>query len=152
MGSMNKAILIGNIGRDAEVRHTQGGDAVATLSLATSESWTSKKSGQREEQTEWHRVVIWGKTAENLSKYLMKGKQIAVEGRIQTRKWKDKDGNERYTTEIRADRVTLLGGGEGRVGRNQAPDDDTYDGRETRGEPEPEPATGVGPADDDVPF
>ena len=112
MGSVNKVILVGNLGRDAELRYTPGGAAVATLNLATTEMWNDKQ-GQRQEKTEWHRVVLWGKQAESLQEYLTKGKQIYVEGRLQTRQWDDKDGNKRYTTEIKADRITLLGGGGG---------------------------------------
>ncbi len=112
MGSVNKVILVGNLGRDAELRYTPGGSAVATLNLATTEVWNDK-AGQKQEKTEWHRVVLWGKTAESLSEYLTKGKQIYVEGRLQTRKWQDKDGHDKYTTEIRGDRVVLLGGGGG---------------------------------------
>jgi single-strand DNA-binding protein len=113
MGSVNKVILVGNLGRDAELRYTPGGAAVATLNMATTEVWNDK-AGQRQEKTEWHRVVLWGKTAESLNEYLTKGKQIYVEGRLQTRQWDDKDGNKRYTTEIRGDRIVLLGGGGGR--------------------------------------
>ena len=113
MGSVNKVILVGNLGRDAELRFTPGGAAVSTINMATTEVWNDK-GGQRQEKTEWHRVVLWGKTAESLSEYLTKGKQIYVEGRLQTRQWDDKDGNKRYTTEIRADRIVLLGGGGGR--------------------------------------
>ncbi len=109
MGSVNKAILIGNLGRDAELKYTTSGTAVATLSVATTESWKDKNSGERQEKTEWHRVVVWGKTAENLASYLVKGKQVYIEGRIQTREWEDQDGQKRYTTEIRSDRLTLLG-------------------------------------------
>ena len=112
MGSVNKVILVGNLGRDAELRYTPGGAAVATINMATTEVWNDK-AGQRQEKTEWHRVVLWGKTAESLKEYLTKGKQIYVEGRLQTRQWDDKDGNKRYTTEIRGDRVVLLGGGGG---------------------------------------
>ena len=112
MGSVNKVILVGNLGRDAELRYTPGGAAVATLNLATTEVWNDKNQ-QRQEKTEWHRVVLWGKQAESLQEYLTKGKQIYVEGRLQTRQWDDKDGNKRYTTEIKADRITLLGGGGG---------------------------------------
>ena len=118
MGSVNKVILVGNLGRDAELRYTPGGSPVATLNLATTEIWNDK-GGQRQEKTEWHRVVLWGKTAESLNEYLTKGKQIYVEGRLQTRQWDDKDGNKRYTTEIRGDRIVLLGGGGGR--RRRAP-------------------------------
>ena len=113
MGSVNKVILVGNLGRDAELRYTPGGAAVATLNMATTEVWNDKQ-GQRQEKTEWHRVVLWGKSAESLAEYLTKGKQIYVEGRLQTRQWDDKDGNKRYTTEIRGDRIVLLGGGGGR--------------------------------------
>jgi len=115
--SVNKAILVGNLGRDAELRYTQGGTAVATLNLATTERFNDK-NGQRQEKTEWHRVVLWGKTAESLAEYLTKGKQIYVEGRIQTREW-EKDGVKRYSTEIRGDRVVLLGGGS----KERNPDD-----------------------------
>src|SRR5256885_11689321 len=122
MGSVNKVILVGNLGRDAELRYTPGGAAVATLNMATTEVWNDK-AGQRQEKTEWHRVVLWGKSAESLSEYLTKGKQIYVEGRLQTRQWDDKDGNKRYTTEIRGDRIVLLSGGGGGMGagRSQGP-------------------------------
>ena len=112
MGSVNKVILVGNLGRDAELRYTPGGAAVATLNLATTEVWNDRNQ-QRQEKTEWHRVILWGKSAESLTEYLTKGKQIYVEGRLQTRQWDDKDGNKRYTTEIRGDKVVLLGGGGG---------------------------------------
>ena len=105
MGSVNKVILVGNL-RDAELRYTPGGAAVATINMATTEVWNDK-GGQRQEKTEWHRVVLWGKSAESLAEYLIKGKQIYVEGRLQTRQWDDKDGNKRYTTEIRGDRIVL---------------------------------------------
>lgn len=118
MGSVNKVILVGNLGRDAELRYTPNGAAVATLNLATTETWNDK-AGQKQEKTEWHRIVLWGKSAESLSDYLVKGKQIYIEGRLQTRQWNDKDGNKRYTTEIRGDRVVLLGGGGNGGGRRQ---------------------------------
>jgi single-strand DNA-binding protein len=111
MGSVNKAILVGNLGRDAEVRFTPSGQAVASFSIATTENWTSK-DGEKKEQTEWHRIVLWGKSAETLQPYLTKGKQIYVEGRLQTRSW-EKDGQKHYTTEVKADRIVLLGGGRG---------------------------------------
>ena len=116
MGSVNKVILVGNLGRDAELRYTPGGAAVATLNLATTETWNDKE-GQRQEKTEWHRVILWGKQAETLNQYLQKGKQIYVEGRLQTRQWDDKDGNKRYTTEVRGDRVVLLSSGSGGGGQ-----------------------------------
>jgi single-strand DNA-binding protein len=149
MGSVNKVILVGNLGRDAELRYTPGGAAVATLNLATTEVWNDK-SGQRQEKTEWHRVVLWGKQAESLQEYLTKGKQIYVEGRLQTRQWDDKDGNKKYTTEIKADRITLLGGGGG--GRSGGIDRGERGGAASAptgggDEPPMEPIT-----DDDIPF
>jgi single-strand DNA-binding protein len=147
MGSVNKVILVGNLGRDAELRYTPGGAAVATLNMATTEMWNDKQ-GQRQEKTEWHRVVLWGKQAESLQEYLVKGKQIYVEGRLQTRQWDDKDGNKRYTTEIKADRITLLGGGGG--GRGGAAMERGGGAQVSAGgadEPPMEPIT-----DDDIPF
>ena len=110
MGSLNKVILIGNLGRDAELRYTTGGHAVSTLNIATTETWKDK-DGEKQEKTEWHRIIVWGKAAEALNDYLVKGKQILVEGKLQTRKWDDKEGVTRYTTEIKSDRITLLGSG-----------------------------------------
>src|SRR4051812_43808264 len=112
MGSVNKVILVGNLGRDAELRYTPGGAAVATLNMATTETWNDK-SGQKQEKTEWHRVVFWGKVAESLTEYLTKGKQVYIEGRLETRQWNDKDGNKRYSTEVKGDKIVLLGGGGG---------------------------------------
>lgn len=112
MASVNKAILLGNLGRDPELRHTQGGKAVATLRIATNDVWTDA-SGERQERTEWHTVVVWGRQAENCNQYLKKGRTVYVEGRLQTRKWQDKEGKDRYTTEIVADRVQFIGGGQG---------------------------------------
>jgi single-strand DNA-binding protein len=109
MSGVNKVILLGNLGANPEMRHTQGGTAVANLRLATSERWTDK-SGQPQEQTEWHRVVVWGKQAEICGQYLTKGRQVYVEGRIRTRQWQDQQGQKRYTTEIVAQRVQMLGG------------------------------------------
>ncbi len=146
MGSVNKVILVGNLGRDAELRYTPGGAAVATLNLATTEVWNDK-GGQRQEKTEWHRIVLWGKQAESLQEYLTKGKQIYVEGRLQTRQWDDKDGNKRYTTEIKADRITLLGGGGG-GGRGASTERSSAPMAHGGGdEPPMEPIT-----DDDIPF
>ena len=149
MGSVNKVILVGNLGRDAELRYTPGGSPVATLNLATTEIWNDK-AGQRQEKTEWHRIVLWGKTAESLNEYLTKGKQIYVEGRLQTRQWDDKDGNKRYTTEIRGDRIVLLGGGGARgaaggSGMDRSGVDSPAGGHAPA--PETEPLT-----DDDIPF
>jgi single-strand DNA-binding protein len=149
MGSVNKVILVGNLGRDAELRYTPGGAAVATLNMATTEVWNDK-AGQKQEKTEWHRIVLWGKSAESLAEYLTKGKQIYIEGRLQTRQWDDKDGNKRYTTEIRGDRVVLLGGGGGRstsIDRGERGDRGGDAGGQSAPSDLSEPLT-----DDDIPF
>ena len=139
MGSLNKVILVGNLGRDAEMRYTSSGTAVSTLNLATTETWKDKDDGSKQEKTEWHRIIVWGKTAEVLSPYLMKGKQILVEGKLQTRKWDDKDGVTRYTTEIKSDRVTLLGGGGQRDDADQRRGSDDHE-------------SGIQPTEDQIPF
>lgn len=110
MGSVNKAILIGNLGKDAELRYTSGGTPVASCRIATTERFNDRE-GNKKEDTQWHNIVIWGKTAEAIHTYLVKGKQIYIEGKLQTRKWQNKEGVDQYTTEVRADRVVLLGGG-----------------------------------------
>jgi single-strand DNA-binding protein len=148
MGSVNKVILVGNLGRDAELRYTPGGAAVAKFSLATTEKWTDK-GGSLQERTEWHNIDLWGKQAETLAEYLRKGKQVYVEGRLQTDEYTDKEGLKRKSTKVRCDRVVLLGGGGGAAGRSSS-----YERREemggTPGAPAadaPEPIT-----DDDIPF
>jgi single-strand DNA-binding protein len=148
MGSVNKVILVGNLGRDAELRYTPGGAAVATLNLATTEVFKDKE-GQKKEDTQWHRIILWGKTAETLQDYLTKGKQIYVEGKLQTRKWKDKDGNDKYTTEVRGDRVVLLsGGGRGDgAGGGERPSRSTADDGMNQSE-----TSSVELTDDDIPF
>ena len=155
MGTVNKVIIVGNLGRDAEIRYTPGGAAVSTLSLATTDVWNDK-AGQRQEKTEWHRVVVWGKQAETLKDYLMKGRQIYVEGRLQTRQWDDKDGNKRYTTEIRSDRIVLLGGRGGGTGEGGGGGGD-YGSPRSSGSSSPSSTAGgpPGPPDlteDDIPF
>ena len=109
MGSVNKVLIIGNAGKDPETKYTESGTAVCTLTLATKHSW-KEKDGQRQEKTEWHRVVFWGKLAEIVDKYVKKGSQVYVEGRIETRKWTDKNGHDKYTTEIVADQMQMLSG------------------------------------------
>jgi single-strand DNA-binding protein len=136
MASVNKVILIGNLGRDPELRYTQGGSAVANFTLATNERWRDK-DGNNQERTEWHRIVVWGRTAENCAQYLQKGRSVYVEGRLQTREWEDKDGNKRNTTEVNALTVQFLGG---RGGSGGPGDDPGYSGP---GEP---------PPGDDIPF
>ena len=115
MASVNKVILVGNLGRDPELRYTQNGQAVANFSLATTDRWNSRE-GQREERTEWHRIVAWGKTAELCAQYLGKGRSVYIEGRIQSREWEDKEGQKRNTTEIVAQTVQFLGGRGGSAG------------------------------------
>ena len=152
MGSVNKVILVGNLGRDAELRYTPGGAAVATLNMATTETWTDK-SGQRQEKTEWHRVVFWGKVAESLTEYLTKGKQVYVEGRLETRQWNDKDGNKRYTTEIKGDKIVLLGSAGGGGGRGGGMS--RGGGEESMGGAQPSHGADVPDTpltDDDIPF
>ena len=155
MGSVNKVILVGNLGRDAEVRYTPGGAAVARFSIATTEVWNDK-SGQRQERTEWHNIDLWGKQAESLSEYLVKGKQVYVEGRLQTDEYTDKEGQKRKSTKVRCERVVLLGGGGGGGGRSGGGGGGYDRGGESRGggggstashDDVSEPLT-----DDDIPF
>ena len=157
MGSVNKVILVGNLGGDVELRYTPSGTAVGNLRMATTETWFDKNSGERREQTEWHRVVLWGKQAETLQQYLLRGRQIYVEGRLQTRQWDDRDGNKRYTTEVRSDRVVLLGGRGGQGDRSEAADSGhaaPRDRRDTPGDRAPGPTAGGASelTDDDIPF
>ncbi len=151
MGSVNKVILVGNLGKDAETKFTGSGFAIARFSMATTDRRKDSKTGEWQDRTEWHRVVLLGKQAESLQDYLKKGKQIYVEGRIETRSWDDKEGQKRYTTEIIADRIQLLGGA-GRGGGSRG--DDDYDGGSSAGS---QAGGGVDPmaggeADDDIPF
>ena len=150
MAGVNKAILVGNLGRDPELRQTPNGQSVVNFTLATSENWTDK-SGERQERTEWHRIVAWGRTAEMCNQYLSKGRTVYVEGRIQTREWEDKDGNKRYTTEVNAQTVNFIGprtdGGGGST---------SYPGRdENQASSAPAnnpPMDSAPPVDDDIPF
>lgn len=112
MSSVNKIIIIGHLGADPEIRYTQGGQAVCNMRVATSESWNDKE-GQKQERTEWHQITVWGKSAEHCAQYLTKGRQVYVEGRLQSREYDDKEGVKRKVWEIQADRVNFLGGGEG---------------------------------------
>jgi single-strand DNA-binding protein len=113
MASVNKVILIGNLGKDPEVRYAPSGSAIANITLATSRSWKDKTSGERQEETEWHRVVFFDRMAEVAGEYLKKGKSVYIEGRLKTRKWTDKEGVEKYTTEVMADKMEMLGSREG---------------------------------------
>ena len=145
MASVNKAILIGNLGRDPELRYTQNGQAVVNFTLATSESWNDKSSGEKVERTEWHRIVVWGRVGELCAQYLTKGRSVYVEGRIQTREWEDKEGQKRRTTEINAQTVKFLGGGP----RGGGPGDSEPAGG--GGGPGPQEPSQAAPPDD-VPF
>ncbi|MEY4750250.1 MAG: hypothetical protein RIQ60_2464 [Pseudomonadota bacterium] len=116
MASVNKVIIIGNLGRDPEVRYTPSGAAICNVSIATTRNWKSKDSGERQEETEWHRVVFYDRLAEIAGEYLKKGRPVYVEGRLKTRKWQDKEGRDTYTTEIIAEQMQLLGGREGMGG------------------------------------
>ncbi|MEN1727524.1 MAG: single-stranded DNA-binding protein [Pseudomonadota bacterium] len=144
---INKVILIGNLGSDPETRHTAGGSAVTNLSLATSETWRDRQSGDMQEKTEWHRVVMFSKLAEIAGEYLRKGSKVYVEGRLQTRKWQDRDGNDRYTTEVVANEMQML---DSRGGSEPLGDS----GRSSYGNsPAPAPApAGGGNIEDDIPF
>lgn len=149
MAGVNKVILIGNLGADPEVRYTPSGQPVANFRIATSESWTDK-NGQKQDKTEWHRIVAWGKLAELCGEYLAKGRQVYVEGKLQTRQWDDRDGNKKYTTEIVANQITFLGGrGEG-AAPGKRPAGPATDAGATQ-----DPGFDYGPppmGDDDVPF
>jgi len=143
MAGVNKVLLIGRLGRDPEVRYTPDGTAIANFSIATSEEWKDKKTGEKQERTEWHRIVAFRRLGEICGEYLSKGRQVYIEGRLQTRDWQDKDGNKRYTTEIVASQMQMLGsrdtgdnsGGSG-FGRNDIPPGPEFSGSQ----------------DDDIPF
>lgn len=149
MASVNKVILIGNIGRDPETRYTAEGSAITNISIATTDSWKDKATGERKEQTEWHRVTFFGRLAEVVSEYMERGSAIYVEGKLRTRKWTDKDGVERYTTEIIADSMQMLG--RKSDGRNH-PGSPSYEGERAPAESRRTQAD-LGPTDDDdIPF
>ncbi len=152
-GGVNKVILIGNLGADPELRYTPSGQPVANFRIATSESWVDKQ-GQKQERTEWHRIVAWGKLAELCGEYLAKGRQVFVEGKLQTRQWEDRDGNKRYTTEVQAKEITFLGGrGEGAPAGARKPAAAASAGGEGTGAEDQGYDYGPPPmADDDVPF
>lgn len=135
-GGVNKVILIGNLGRDPEVRYTKDGQAIATLSVATTRTWFDKQKQEKREETEWHRVKVFGKQAENCGEYLSKGRQVYVEGRLKTDKYTDKQGVERYTTDVIAENVQFLGGGGGgRRDRNEGGPPDDFGGGGGNGAP-----------------
>lgn len=144
MASVNKVILIGNLGGAPEVRYTQSGQVVASFNVATNEKWKGK-DGQNQEKTEWHKIVAWGKTAENCGQYLNKGSPVYIEGRLQTREWEDKNGGgKRYATEVLVQSIQFLGGGRGQASGETG---QTYHENGSPAAPPP-----AGPQDDDVPF
>ncbi len=145
--SLNRVMLIGNLGKDPEVRFTPGGQAVARFSLATSEVFNDRE-GQRQERTEWHNIVVWGKQAETCGQYLAKGRQVFIEGSIRSRSYDDKDGNKRYITEVNAQRVQFLGGRGGEGGGGRAGGGGGGGGGGGHDEMPPMPT----PEDDDIPF
>jgi single-strand DNA-binding protein len=148
MASVNKVILIGNLGADPEIRYLPSGEAVANLRLATTDTWKDK-DGNKQESTEWHRVSFFGRQAEVCGQYLKKGSQIYIEGSIRTRKWQDKDGQDRYSTEVRGDRMQMLGR---REGMGDAPPREREAAPAQAAGGKKVPATGFGDMDDDIPF
>jgi single-strand DNA-binding protein len=163
MASVNKVIIVGNLGRDPETRYMPSGDAITNIAVATTDSWKDKATGEKKEQTEWHRISAFGKLAEIMGQYLKKGSQVYIEGSLRTRKYTDKDGIERYATEIRADTMQMLGSRQGMGGGN-APSDDSYGGGSaprqnaggggaSRAASSPSrPAPNFSDMDDDIPF
>ena len=175
MASINKVILIGNLGRDPEIRYAPSGSAICNVTIATSRNWKDKNSGEKMEETEWHRVVFFDRLAEIAGEYLKKGRPVYVEGRLKTRKWTDKDGVEKYTTEIMADSMQLLGGregggeeggggggggysrgaqggGGGGAERGERPERSAPAARPAPSKPAPKSSTGFDDMDDDIPF
>ena len=152
---INKVILVGNLGADPETRYMPSGSAVTNLSVATSESWKDKQTGEQNERTEWHKVVMFDRLAEIAAEYLRKGSQVYIEGKLQTRKWQDRDGNDRWTTEIRANEMQMLGGrggggGGGSFGGGQQGGGQQGGGQQGGGSAPPQP--GPDDFDDDIPF
>ena len=158
MASINKVIIVGNLGRDPETRYTTGGEAIANIAVATSDRWKDKATGEQKEATEWHRITFFGKLAEIAGQYLKKGSQVYVEGRLRTRKYTDKDGIERYATEVIADTMQMLGSRQG----GGEPADDSYGSRasaprqnaggNTGGRPVSRSGANLSDIDDDIPF
>jgi single-strand DNA-binding protein len=159
MASVNKVIIVGNLGADPETRYTPGGDAICNIRVATTDTWKDKATGEKKEATEWHRISFYGKLAEIAGQYLRKGSQVYVEGSLRTRKWQDKEGQDRYTTEIRADTMQMLGRREGMGGGAAADmDRDEFSGRgnaapsRPRAAPGPAKGPNIGEIEDDIPF
>lgn len=146
MAGINKVIIVGFLGNDPEVRTMPAGDLVVNISVATSESWTDKNTGEKKEVTEWHRIVIYRKLAEIAAQYLRKGSQVYIEGRLKTRKWQDNNGQDRYSTEIQCDNLQMLGGRNQDAAQNQPPKQQKAQSKSQQSEPP------VDAFDDNVPF
>ena len=153
---INKVILVGNLGADPETRYTAGGSAITNVSLATSESWRDKNTGETQERTEWHRVVFFNRLAEIAGEYLRKGRQVYIEGQIRTRKWQDQSGQDRYTTEVVANEMQMLGGREDGMSGGGASASGGFRDQPRPAQPKPQPATAPEATpdfdDDDIPF
>ena len=149
---VNKVILVGNLGKDPEVRYMPNGNAVANITLATTESWKDKQSGEQQEKTEWHRIVMFRRLGEIAGEYLKKGSQVYIEGKLQTRKWQDNSGNDRYTTEIVANEMQMLGGRGGGGSAGFSSDSAPAQAAPAQSAPAPAPAAAGGDFDDDIPF
>jgi single-strand DNA-binding protein len=153
MASVNKVIIVGNLGKDPEVRYTPNGDSVTNVTIATTDTWKDKGTGEKKEATEWHRVVFFGKLAEIAGQYLKKGRQVYVEGALRTRKWTDKEGHERYTTEIVANEMKMLGS---REGMSDSPPRESGGGggggAGSRPAAAAQPASSFNDFEDDIPF
>ena len=158
MASVNRVIIVGNLGKDPETRYAPSGDAVTNIVVATTETWKDKTSGEKREATEWHRVVFFGKLAEIAGQYLKKGSQVYLEGKLKTRKWQDKDGQDRFTTEINADEMKMLGSkGDGQQQEGQRlqqdkPRDSRFGNTINTPKQQQGPAGGFSDMDDDIPF
>lgn len=154
MASVNKVILVGNLGRDPETRYNPEGGAITNISVATTDTWKDKASGEKQERTEWHRVVFFSRLAEIAGEYLKKGSQVYIEGSLRTRKWTDKEGQERYTTEIVADRMQMLGSrqGAGEAGGRDKSGAAKEPAVEGEGKAAKKPAGKFDDMDDDIPF
>jgi len=146
---VNKVILVGNLGQDPEVRYMPNGNAVANISVATSETWKDKNTGDNQEKTEWHRVVLFRRLGEIAGEYLKKGSKVYIEGKLQTRKWQDQSGNDRYTTEIVADQMQML---DSRGGASDSSGFDQSQQPKSSNQSSPAPAMDPGGFDDDIPF
>ncbi len=149
---VNKVILVGNLGRDPEVRYSANGQAIANVTIATSEQWKDKNTGEKQEKTEWHRIVFFGRLGEIAGEYLKKGSQIYVEGRLQTRKWQDKEGKDRYTTEIVANEMQMLGSKASNTGGEYAGQSSSGSTSAAPAAQEATQAAGTDDFDDDIPF